>query len=158
MGDHTEALEIKFDPEAISYPELIALFWESHNPVSRSWSRQYQAFVFTHTPEQARIAHHSRDLMALELNRPILTEIAPASVFYPAEAYHQKYRLRQSKTLYQELSRLYPHEADLLQSTVAARVNGYLAGFGSRADLRDILPSLNLTAESQKRLLARLEG
>jgi peptide-methionine (S)-S-oxide reductase len=158
MGDHSEALQIEFNPETISFSTLLDIFWESHNPLSRSWSRQYQAGLFTHSAEQARIAQQSLIRLSAEMKRPVMTKIVQAGTFYPAEGYHQKYRLRQNKGLYKELSQIYPQEADLLRSTAAARVNGYLAGHGTVENLKKDLPDLGLTEKSQQILLTRLGG
>jgi peptide methionine sulfoxide reductase MsrA len=158
MGDHTESLKIEFDPDTISYADLVDLFWTSHNPRSRTWSRQYQSILFTHNPEQARIAEHSRNRLAEQLNQAVQTEIKSAGIFYTAEAYHQKYRLRNNKVIHAEFARMYPRDEDLMRSTAAARVNGYLAGYGSLKDLQKELPSLGLSADARQRLLMKITG
>jgi peptide-methionine (S)-S-oxide reductase len=95
---HAEALEIEFDPEKISYEQLLKIFWENHNPTT--WNRQgpdtgtqYRSAIFVHTPEQQIAALDSKE--ALELSKkfptPIVTHILPAKTFYPAEEYHQRY-------------------------------------------------------------------
>ena len=91
MGDHSESLEIEFSPAAISYEDLVEIFWSSHNPQVHSYSRQYRAVLFTHNTAQARIARQYRDQLAEQANSRIFTEIVPAGIFYPAEDYHQNY-------------------------------------------------------------------
>ena len=61
LGDHTETLQIDYDSSKISYEKLLELFWEEHDPTSRSWSRQYKAVVFYHDEEQKRLAIAGRD-------------------------------------------------------------------------------------------------
>ena len=54
LGDHTETLQIDFDPDVITYDELLEIFWASHNPGRKSWSRQYMAAVFYHNHKQKK--------------------------------------------------------------------------------------------------------
>jgi hypothetical protein len=98
------------------------------------------------------VAFEVRDRMAVETGREILTEIVPFSGFYLAEDYHQKYRLQQDGVLEREFRTIYPNPEDFIASTAAARVNGYLAGYGSLERLRDELDSLGLSTEGRDRL------
>jgi methionine-S-sulfoxide reductase len=84
LGDHTETLQIDYDPAKISYEKLLEIFWEEHDPTSRSWSRQYKAVVFYHDDEQKRLAIASRDRLAAKLGKTIHTEVLPYSRFYTA--------------------------------------------------------------------------
>jgi peptide-methionine (S)-S-oxide reductase len=95
---HAEAVEIEFDPAKISYLELLAIFWKSHDPTTPNRQgpdvgTQYRSAIFFHDPEQEAEARASK--AELEKNgvfkRPIVTEITPASAFYRAEDYHQQY-------------------------------------------------------------------
>lgn len=93
---HAEAVEVTFDPERISYDQLLDAFWKLHDPtqVNRQGpdvGTQYRSAIFTHSPEQAAAAAASRDRIAQAFNRPIATQILPAPAFWRAEDYHQKY-------------------------------------------------------------------
>jgi peptide-methionine (S)-S-oxide reductase len=70
-----------------------------------------------------------------------------------AENYHQKYRLRQSPTFMEEFTALYPDPTDLVNSTAAARVNGYLGGYGTLADLQTEIDDWALSPETREMLL-----
>jgi peptide-methionine (S)-S-oxide reductase len=95
---HAEAVEVTYDPKKISYEQLLKMFWDNHNPTTRNAQgpdigSQYRSAIFTHTPEQKKAAEDSRSALdkAKKFFRPIVTEILPASTFYPAEEYHQQY-------------------------------------------------------------------
>jgi methionine-S-sulfoxide reductase len=126
LGDHSEAIQIDFDPSVIDYGDLLDVFWESHNPTRPSWSLQYASFIFTHDEEQARKAKES----AAALGKEIATGIKPLDRFWRAEDYHQKYRLRNSAGVMKELEPLFATDRAFVDSTLAARLNGLLAGYG----------------------------
>jgi peptide-methionine (S)-S-oxide reductase len=95
---HAEALQVEYDPKEISYEELLDLFWSIHNPTTKNRQgpdigSQYRSIIFYHTPEQERIAKKSKQVLdeSNKFQNKIVTEIVPASTFYPAEDYHQKY-------------------------------------------------------------------
>jgi len=155
LGDHSESIQIDFDLTQISYQHLLEVFWKAHDPTSRSWSRQYRAALFFHNEEQKGLTLESRDREADRINGKIRTDILPASEFYPAEDYHQKYYLRQDFVLGNEFRIMFPFEKDLVNSTAAARVNGYIGGYGTSAELREDLGRLGLSEAGRKRLLDR---
>lgn len=95
---HAEVVEVLYDPAKVSYNELLALFWELHDPTQLNRQgpdvgTQYRSAVFYHTPEQEQLARESKEQLenAGVYKRPIVTEITPASAFYKAEDYHQQY-------------------------------------------------------------------
>lgn len=94
---HAEAIQLKYDPKEISYKEILELFWSLHNPTTINRQgpdigTQYRSSVFFHTPEQEKIAKLvKQELDGSKFQNKIVTEIVPASIFYPAEEYHQKY-------------------------------------------------------------------
>ena len=93
---HAEAVSVWFDPAIVSYGELLRTFWSIHDPTTKDrqgwdFGTQYRSAIFFHDAEQERLAIASRDERQAELYRPIVTEIVPASAFYDAEDYHQRY-------------------------------------------------------------------
>jgi peptide-methionine (S)-S-oxide reductase len=95
---HAEAVEVEFDPAEASYEQLLAVFWENHDPTQRNRQgpdvgSQYRSAIFHHTPEQqaAAVASKERLQASGQHKRPIATEIVPAAEFYRAEEYHQQY-------------------------------------------------------------------
>ena len=95
---HAEAIQIEFDPTEVSYDELLEVFWSIHNPTTLNRQgpdigSQYRSMISYHTPEQEQIARNSKASIEKSgrLKNKIVTEIVPASSFYKAEEYHQKY-------------------------------------------------------------------
>jgi hypothetical protein len=87
------------------------------------------------------------------INKTLYTDIEPITVFYLAERYHQKYWLQQDKELFNEFQLMYPVLEDLVYSTAAARVNGYLSGYGDPDNLQEDLNSLGLSETGRQRLV-----
>ena len=97
---HAESVDIDYDPQEISYEELLKIFWGNHNPTTLNRQgpdvgTQYRSVVFFHTPEQEKAALEMKKKlspMAREkFHEEIITEIKPAEKFYRAEEYHQQY-------------------------------------------------------------------
>ncbi len=153
LEDHSETLQLDFDPARISYEKLLDVFWKAHEPTARSWSRQYRAAVFFENETQKKIALGTRYREAFRIRGEIFTEILPASVFYLAEDYHQKYYLQLDQLLTKEFKSIYPNFKDVVNSTAAARVNGYLGGHGTVEKREEDLVLLGLSPEAHKRLL-----
>jgi methionine-S-sulfoxide reductase len=154
IGDHSEAIEIEFDPGRLSYADLLKVFWGAHDPRARSFSRQYRAAVFYLTDDQRRLALASRDEEARKGGREVATEVLPSGVFTPAEGYHQKYYLRGERELAGELRERFPRDAPFVDSTAAARVNGYVGGNGTPEQLAAEIGSFGLSPRGRARLEA----
>lgn len=93
---HAEAVEVEYDPERVSYEELLDIFWANHNPTTRNrqgWDigSQYRSAVYFHSSEQEEAVRASRDRVQEGLRKEIVTEIEPAGTFWRAEEYHQQY-------------------------------------------------------------------
>ena len=86
-------------------------------------------------------------------NKSIQTEILPFGKFFLAEDYHQKYQLRRHRQLMNEFKAFYSRNIDFVNSTAAARVNGYVGGHGTPEEIRASIESLGLSTAGQKRLL-----
>jgi peptide-methionine (S)-S-oxide reductase len=141
-----------YDPMVISYGQLLDVFWDSHNAAAPSWSRQYMSVIFFHDDEQKGLAIESRDREAARAKNRIVTEIRSAGEFFRAEGYHQKFRLQSEREILREFTAIYPSERDFVDSTAVARVNGYLDGYGTLAELQAELPGLGLSTQASERL------
>jgi len=93
---HAEVVEVDYDPEKVSYEQLLDAFWENHDPTTKNRQgpdigTQYRSAIFYHSPEQEAAARASVQRAQSKFRKPIVTEIVPAAEFYRAEEYHQQY-------------------------------------------------------------------
>ncbi|MFQ5969173.1 MAG: peptide-methionine (S)-S-oxide reductase MsrA [Nitrososphaerales archaeon] len=95
---HAEAVQIQYDPKEVSYEELLDAFWSIHDPTTMNRQGpdigpQYRSMISYHTPEQEALAKKSKEELEKsgKVKKKIVTEIVPATTFYEAEEYHQKY-------------------------------------------------------------------
>lgn len=93
---HAEVVQIEYDPGQVSYDDLLGLFWEIHDPTTLNRQgpdvgTQYRSAIFFHDDAQEVQARKSKEVSSGRFGRPIVTEVAPAEAFYPAEDYHQRY-------------------------------------------------------------------
>ncbi len=95
---HAEAVEVEYDPSRVSYDALLDVFWSGHDPTTPDRQgpdvgTQYRSAIFFHTPEQEKAARASKEQLSRSgrFRDPVVTEIIPASTFWPAEDYHQRY-------------------------------------------------------------------
>ena len=153
MGDHSESIQIDYDSTRISYENLLEIFWQNHDPTYRAWGRQYMSAIFYHDETQKKLALETMTREGKRRNKKIQTEILPSGKFYLAEDYHQKYQLRQHRELMAEFKTMFPRTIDFINSTAAARVNGYVGGHGTPDEIKRNLENLGLSAAGSKRLL-----
>jgi peptide-methionine (S)-S-oxide reductase len=114
--------------------------------------------IFHHSEEQKRAAVESKDRQSNMRRRTIYTEIAPFTQFYTAEDYHQKFALQRNSELMREFRAMYLSFDGIVSSTAAARVNGYLGGFGNLRDLEAEIDSYGLSEAAKIQLLSVMKG
>jgi peptide-methionine (S)-S-oxide reductase len=93
---HAEAVLVEFDPERVSYEDLLGVFWASHDPTQLNRQgpdvgSQYRSAIFVHDEAQESAARESKERAQGRFDRPVVTEIVPSAEFWPAEDYHQRY-------------------------------------------------------------------
>lgn len=95
---HAEAVQIKYDPEKLSYEKLLETFWNKHDPTTINRQgpdigEQYRSIIFYYNQEQKKLAEESKEKLdsSDKYRNSVVTEIIPAETFYPAEDYHQQY-------------------------------------------------------------------
>ena len=104
-GLHQLAVEVQFDPAQVSYDDLLSVFWKIHDPTTPNRQgpdvgSQYRSAVFFHGPEQEAAVRASKAKLEASgrYRRPIVTEITPASTFWRAEEYHQRYNEKHGRS------------------------------------------------------------
>ncbi|RAK69980.1 peptide-methionine (S)-S-oxide reductase MsrA [Hymenobacter edaphi] len=98
LTGHNEVIQLTFDPQIISFEELLEIFWKTHDPTTlnrqgNDVGTQYRSGIYYHNDEQKRLAEGYKQKLneAHAFEQPVVTEILPAGPFYKAEAYHQNY-------------------------------------------------------------------
>ena len=150
IGDHTETVQVDYDPRIISYEQLLDIFWTSHEPTRRSMSRQYKNAVFFHNEQQRQLAMVSKTAIEKKIGKTVGTEVTPIRSFTMAEDYHQKFTLKGQSDLKKEMLHIYPLRQDFINSTAAARLNGYVGRHGTREQLSKEIESLGLSPEGKR--------
>ena len=130
LGNHTEALQIDFEPTQISFADIVDIFWKTHDPRCGIRSSQYMTAIWFHDDTQRDIINAAKESIEVLPSEKVQTPVMPLDVFYPAEDYHQKYCL-QNSPLRSHFRAMYPKFDDFKNSTAAARLNGFIAGEGS---------------------------
>jgi peptide-methionine (S)-S-oxide reductase len=102
---HAEAVDVTYDPEKVSYDDLLEVFWANHDPTTLNRQgpdvgTQYRSAIFYHDEEQRASAEASKRRIqeSGRFRRPIVTEVMPAATFYRAEEYHQRYLAKRGRS------------------------------------------------------------
>lgn len=141
LDDHTEVVQIEYDPSQWAYAELLEVVWSNHNWTT-SQKRQYRGVILAHDDTQREIAEGSQAALVDRTGQSVATAVESLDHFYYAEDYHQKYELRTVPVVADELEELYGDA--FTESTVATRLNGFVAGYGTVDQHRELLASLDL--------------
>eukprot|EP00246_Nothoceros_aenigmaticus_P017514 TRINITY_DN8607_c0_g1_i1.p1 TRINITY_DN8607_c0_g1~~TRINITY_DN8607_c0_g1_i1.p1 ORF type:complete len:238 (-),score=39.81 TRINITY_DN8607_c0_g1_i1:452-1165(-) len=147
IGDHAEAVEVEYNPHVIAYEKLLKVFWANHDPAQvygqgPDVGDQYRSIIFTQADNEHTLAESSKVKEQKKMkNVAIQTALQPLTVFYPAEAEHQKFELRRRPQLLRVLGSM--AEEDYAHCRRATKLNGYAAGTCSK--------------HMQKRVEAKLE-
>ena len=154
LGDHTEVVQVEYDPSILTYADLLAVFWAGHRPRTPAPKRQYRSVILVDGETQRAAAERSRAACADQDQGSVETTIEPLETFHRAEAYHQKYELRSTPVVGDAIVERYGEH--LLDSTAAARLNGYLGGHGDSERRDALLAALDLPAAIRSELRLRI--
>ena len=127
LGDHTEVVQVDYDPRSVSFADLLGEAFEAYSPRRQAAKRQYQSIIFTATDDQ-----RAQLVSFLDANgddpEEIETRIESLSGFHLAESYHQKFNLRGQRWVTESFENVGYDDSDLRESPAAAKLNAHLAG------------------------------
>jgi len=126
LGDHTEVVQVDYDPEELSFSGLLERAFSEHDPYQQPPKRQYQNIVFTETASQHDQLQTFLDDSDLESNR-ITTRLESLDQFHLAEAYHQKFNLRGKRWITDVFTEAGYDDAAIRESPAAAKLNAHVA-------------------------------
>ncbi|QSW99262.1 peptide-methionine (S)-S-oxide reductase MsrA [Haloterrigena alkaliphila] len=142
LGDHTEVVQLEYDPEALSFDDVLEAFWANHDWASSAPKRQYRSVVLAHDDRQYETAVRQRTAVEERAGTSAATEVERLEGLTRAEEYHQKYELRSTPVAGDELADRYGD--GFVDSTVVARLNGFVAGYGEPDHRDELLAELDL--------------
>ena len=142
-----------YNPEEVTYEELLKIFFDNHSPHYSVPTRQYMSAIFYQDEKQLELA--TKALLQEQEKRGVklYTQILPYKEMYLAEAYHQKYYLQLVDLLKNDIKKHYPKFRDFVDSTSAARINGYVKGLGNMDRLMEEIDGFGLSEKGKKRLI-----
>jgi methionine-S-sulfoxide reductase len=155
IGDHAEAVQMEFDPEIISYVELLEVFWEHQRERRIGSSSQYRTMILVHDADQQAAALAMIDRLENERGDSLPIPVVPLGTFTRAEERHQKFHLQSRRALrvvFDELLVRYACFGEFVDSTVAARVNGFAAGAAPSGWINAHLAALGLSEDAASAL------
>lgn len=157
IGDYTETLEIDFDPDIISFEKIADIYWKSVDPYIKPYSKQYASLFFYHDERQKTILEQEKKNRE-QTGKKVYINIIPYTKFYFAEGYHQKYYLQLRKEIFNAVRDMYENFTEFVNSTAAARINGYVKGYGSIEKLKDDIELLRLPDKEKGLLFDIVKG
>lgn len=140
---HTESIQVYYDPDVLSFEDLLATFWSSHSPTGHS-KRQYMSAIW-YTPEQKKAVKASKKKQQASMSAKITTTLSPLSEWWDAESYHQKFYLKQRKALVAALP--YSEEDFNYNIPLITKLNAIAGGRGTPKTRDDLLKSLDALPE-----------
>ncbi|GFN31491.1 peptide-methionine (S)-S-oxide reductase MsrA [Paenibacillus xylaniclasticus] len=155
IGDHSETVEVKFDPKLVTLQQLLELFWKHHKPVNINGykGRQYWSLALYRDQEQREAIEWVKRRLEEESGGPLDTEVSPCPEFYPAESRHQKYYLKRFPDAVAKLGELYGTEENWVDTTLAARLNGLAKGYTSMERITDEMRRWPIHNDDRERIL-----
>ncbi|PSP34622.1 peptide methionine sulfoxide reductase [Halobacteriales archaeon QH_10_67_22] len=124
IGDHSEALQVDYDPDVVSFADLVDLAIRNHDPRRQTGKRQYQNVLFYGSPGERETIETALGNLAMDAS----TRVEQLDAFTLAETYHQKYNLRNKRALLADFEDAGYDDAGIRDSPAAATLNGRIAG------------------------------
>lgn len=127
IGDHTEVVQVDYNPNQISFDKVIDKAFEQHDPFHQSTKRQYQNIIFIGSDRQQQALEDHVRASGYERNQ-LETRIEPLGTFHVAESYHQKFNLRDKRWITEPFAKAGYDDSTIRESPAAAKLNSYAAG------------------------------
>eukprot|EP01080_Neovahlkampfia_damariscottae_P009426 gene9426-1633_t len=135
MKDHSESVQIDFDPTVISFEELLNIFWSSHSPTHIHFRKQYMSAIWFHNEQQKEVALKTFS----QQPQKVFTVIEPFKFWTNAEFYHQKYRLQKKKKILSFFDEM--DEDEFIKSTFITKLNAFLGGYTNIQEIEQLSSS-----------------
>lgn len=157
---HTEVVEIDYDPEVISYGELIDIFFSSHNETLRPYDQRVKSLIFYRNDEEYGVAKSKLDAIRAKTpdDESVYTELKSFEIFYLAEPEHQNRSLKLETSLYHELEDIFGSDDQMLLSILVSKLNGYIYGYGTLEGALELLDLSGLSEQSKARVIEVIEN
>lgn len=152
LGNHVEVFEVDYDPEILSYEDLVTLYFSIYDATARPFSQRVTSVIYYRNTEEQALAEKVKSSVEAQSEKGIFTILRPIDTFYLAEAKHQLSYLKQEVSLYGEVEAMFGDQDRLLLSILASKLNGFIAGYGSTQEIDDVLEQSSLSAASLERL------
>jgi peptide-methionine (S)-S-oxide reductase len=147
LGEHAEVLQVEFDPSQLSFQDLLTMFWAGHDPTRDGRRSQYRSILICEDAKQLSLATESKSEVERKLGRKVQTEVIGGKPFYPAEDYHQKWKLRRRAALYEDLAKSFDREELLLRSFAATKLNAIAGGHLNQTTVESLRHRLSLSED-----------
>lgn len=151
-------MEIDYDPERVSYEELLTYFVSFHTIHQRPYDQRVKSLVLYRTEDEQEAAEKLLAQIGQEIDAPIFTEVKALETFYLAEQEHQYRAVQMEVSLLDELNEIFPSQEQMQLSILVSKLNGFLYGFGDREGLDLVLDQSGLSEQSKDRIRFVWEG
>ncbi|MDD9269275.1 peptide-methionine (S)-S-oxide reductase MsrA [Paenibacillus sp. GCM10023248] len=155
LGDHSEMVEMDFDSGIVSLETLLNVFWSNHNPLNINdyKGRQYRSLILFRDSTQNDVIQEVKRSIEEQGQGILDTEIAPFTVFYPAEDRHQKYYLKRYPAAVEKLRTILPTDEELTNATLAARLNGLAKGYTNLEKIINEIRTWQMSGKEQEEII-----
>jgi len=152
LGNHVEIFEVDYDPDLISYADLVELYFVFYDASMRPISQRVKPVIYYRTDEEYTMATKIKQVIEAQSEDGIFAVIEPFEIFYLAEAKHQLSYLKQETSLYGEISQIFENDDQLILSILASKLNGFIPGYGNPEELAAIIEDSGLSQQSMHRI------
>ncbi len=152
LGNHSEVFEVDYDPDIVSYEDLIHYYFQNFDTRTRPFSLRVNSIIYYRNDSEKMTAQSIKEGYESDYGAGLYAKIDKLDVFYLAEDRHQLSYLKSEISLYNEIRMIYPTSDKQLLSILASKLNGYIAGYGSKENLNQILDQSGLSEPSINRI------